>query len=121
MFENSCPILRVTNLEASLEYYVSKLGFSLDWTVEGYASVGRDSAHVMLCEGAQGHPGTWVWFGVNDAQILYQEYVARGVRFRHEPRNFPWALEFKVIDPDDHVLRFGSGCLEGVPFASSDE
>ena len=32
------------------------------------------------------------------------------------PTNYSWAYEFKIQDPDGHVLRFGSEPLKDVPF-----
>jgi catechol 2,3-dioxygenase-like lactoylglutathione lyase family enzyme len=108
-FENSIPILRVSDLEKSLEYYVGVLGFGLDWQSDTtMASVSRDGCSVMLCENGQGNPGTWVWFGVTDAGELFQEYRAAGAKVRLEPTNYPWACEMRIEDPDGHVLRFGS-------------
>lgn len=71
-------------------------------------SVSRDRKSIMLCEGEQGQPGTWVWIGVDDAQRLYAEFSAKGARIRSSPQNFSWPYEFSVEDPDGHVLRFGS-------------
>jgi hypothetical protein len=33
------------------------------------------------------------------------------------PTNFSWAYEFRIADPDGHVLRFGSDPLRDQPFA----
>lgn len=107
-FECVTPILRVENVEASLAYYVDVLGFKVDWQVKGYASVGRDRCHIMLAEDAQGHAGTWVWIGVEDAGRLYEEYKAKGAKIRHPPTNYEWAYELQVFDRDGHVLRLGS-------------
>lgn len=82
----------------------------------GMAGVARDEGRLMLCEGEQGHAGTWIWIGVEDAAAMHAELTARQVEFRHGPRNFPWALEFKVCDPDGHMLRFGSEPIEGRPY-----
>ena len=114
--ENATPILQVESLQASIDYYVDSLGFTLDWSVTRMASVSRDGCPIMLCEGAQGHPGTWVWIGVSDAGRLHEEIRPRGATVRLAPTNFPWAYEMLVEDPDGHVLRFGSDPLEGVPF-----
>ena len=44
-FENSQPILRVENINASLRFYVDKLGFkNADWGSDGFTSVNRDGA-----------------------------------------------------------------------------
>jgi catechol 2,3-dioxygenase-like lactoylglutathione lyase family enzyme len=105
------PILRVASLPASVRYYVEVLGFRLDWGGEEnaeMASVSRDGHAIMLCHGAQGQPGTWIWIGVEDIEPLFAQYQSAGARFLEGPTNRPWAYEMQVLDPDGHVLRFGS-------------
>jgi uncharacterized glyoxalase superfamily protein PhnB len=110
------PILRVSNLEASLEYYESQLGFEVQWRSGTVASVQRDRAAIMLCEGDQGRTGTWLWIAVSDADAIYAELQVRGARLRHAPANYPWgSRECQVMDLDDHVLRFGSDLRAGEP------
>ena len=105
------PILRVTSLAASLRYYVEVLGFRLDWGGEEnaeMASVSRDGHAIMLCQGSQGQPGTWIWIGVEDVDPLFAQFRSAGARFLQDPTNRPWAYEMQLLDPDGHVLRFGS-------------
>lgn len=110
------PILRVADFDASVAYYVNALGFRLDWSDGRFGSVSRGRASLMLCEGSQGSPGTWMWFAVSDADALFDELRQNGARIRHPPQNFPWgSRELHVFDPDDHVLRFGSEAPEGAP------
>lgn len=119
VFEGTTPILRVRNLQSSVDHYVNVLGFKVDWQEPGVmASVSRDRASLMLCEGHQGKPGTWVWVGVTDAEVLFHEYSATGATVRLPPTNYPWAYEIHVEDPDGHVLRFGSEPKENCPFSS---
>jgi predicted enzyme related to lactoylglutathione lyase len=100
----------VESLPTSLDYYLTVLGFTLDWNDSGsMASVSRDRCAIMLYEGDQGNPGTWVWVGVTDAASLFEEITARGANVRLPPTNFRWAYEMQVEDPDGHILRFGSG------------
>jgi catechol 2,3-dioxygenase-like lactoylglutathione lyase family enzyme len=108
MIENVTPILRIEDLEASRRYYIETLGFSLDWETDGMISVSRDGKSILLCEGEQGQPGTWLWIGVEDADALFAEFSGKGAHIRSPPENFPWAYEFAVEDPDGHVLRIGS-------------
>lgn len=108
-FECSDPILRVEDMETALRFYVDALGFeNASWGTGDFTSVSRDRAGIYLCRGGQGKGGAWAWIGVEDAQRLYEEYVARGVKIRLPPTNYPWALEMQVEDPDGNVLRFGS-------------
>ena len=56
-----------------------------------------------------GTAGAWLWFGVNDADVLCDEYTAAGATIGLPPTNYPRAYEFHVQDPDGHVLRYGKG------------
>jgi predicted enzyme related to lactoylglutathione lyase len=105
----------VQNLAASLEYYTSKLGFNISWQMPAYASVRRDKCSLMLCEGGQGHAGTWIWVAA-DAERLYAEWSASGAIILQGPTNFPWgSCEIQVSDPDGHRLRFANDLKEGEP------
>lgn len=115
-FEHANPILRVADMARSVRYYVDVLGFTnAEWGGADFTLVSRDGAGIYLCEGGQGNPGTWVWVGVEDAAALHGEYSASGAIIIEHPRNFPWAYELKVSDPDGHVLRFGSGPRADMP------
>jgi catechol 2,3-dioxygenase-like lactoylglutathione lyase family enzyme len=110
------PILRVANLDASVTYYTARLGFEQQWRTGGMASVVRDRTSIMLCEGDQGRPGTWLWIAVSDVDVLYAELIDRGASLRHAPANYPWgSRECQIIDPDGHVLRFGADLKKGEP------
>jgi len=108
-FENSQPILRVEDMKRAVEFYVGRLGFTnASWGGDEFTSVNRDSAGIYLCLRDQGSGKAWAWIGVEDVMKLRQEIVARGVKLRMEPKNFPWAKEIHVEDPDGNVIRFGS-------------
>ncbi len=114
--ENTTPILRVSHLAGSVDYYTTVLGFSVDWIVpDNMGSVSRDGHGLMLCLNDQGQAGTWVWCGVSDVESLWQEYRSAGAIIRLPPTNYSWAREIHVQDPDGHVLRFGSEPLEDQP------
>ena len=120
-FEHADPILRVSEMAASLNYYVDTLGFSAaEWGTAAFTSVNRDGAGIYLCAGGQGQPGTWVWIGVEDVGVLYEEYKMSGARIRRAPANYVWAYEMQVEDPDGHVLRFGSEPRTDIPFVDPD-
>jgi predicted enzyme related to lactoylglutathione lyase len=108
-FEHANPILSVRDLTRSVGYYVDVLGFTnAEWGGDDFTLVTRDTAGIYLCSGDQGNPGTWVWVGVEDVAALHEEYTRSGATILGPPRNFHWAYEMRVTDPDGHVLRFGS-------------
>jgi catechol 2,3-dioxygenase-like lactoylglutathione lyase family enzyme len=108
-FENSAPILRVENMEASVRYYVDVLGFrNADWGSDKFTSVSRGRASIYLSHGDQGRGAAWAWIGVGDVSKLFEEYKAANAKIRVEPTNYPWALEMQIEDLDGNVLRFGS-------------
>ena len=109
------PILNIRDFSASIDYYANVLGFRVEWDwgdPPDIGSVARDDYSIMLCGAGQGHPGTWLWMGVEDAEEYYEEYKASGAKIREHPINYPWAYEFRVEDLDGHVLRIGSAPKE---------
>jgi predicted enzyme related to lactoylglutathione lyase len=116
--ENITPILRADDLAATKRYYLEVLGFTLNWEAPHMISVSRGGGSIMICEGQQGQRGTWIWIGVEDADALHAEFVAKGAVIRDAPQNFAWAYEFQVEDPNGHVLRFGSEPHAGEPFGT---
>jgi predicted enzyme related to lactoylglutathione lyase len=119
--ERVVPILRVTDLKASLRWYQAVLKFTKDWEAGDdpakptIASVSRDGLAVMLTEYDQGVVGGWVWIGVSDIEPLVDELAAKGVELVLPPTNFSWAYEMRVEDPDGNVLRFGSDTRKDMP------
>jgi len=118
-FRGVTPIVRVSDIDASLDYYVRVLGFTTDWRDnDGYsfASVSRGKCSLFLATGDQGHPGSWMWIGVSDVDALHEELLRTGAKIRHPPTNYPWgSREMHVEDPDGNVLRLGSENKVGEP------
>lgn len=115
MIENITPILRCEDFAVTKRYYIDVLGFSMNWEVPCMISLVRDGHPLMICEGYQGARGTWLWIGVEDADAIHAEFVAKGAVIRDPPQNFEWGYEFQIEDPNGHVLRFGSEPKPGVP------
>jgi catechol 2,3-dioxygenase-like lactoylglutathione lyase family enzyme len=115
-FEGVCPILRVSNVSASIQYYVDVLGFKVDWQQPGlFACVSRGKCRIFLSQGDQGHPGSWVWIGVEAADALFAEYQRTNAKVRHPPTNYAWAREMQVEDLDGNILRLGSDVPKDAP------
>jgi catechol 2,3-dioxygenase-like lactoylglutathione lyase family enzyme len=115
-FEGANPILRVRDIDASVDYYVDKLGFHLNWKYPYFADVARDRVSIFLSKGDQGHFGGWIWIGVQDCAALWKEYKRSGAKIRHPPTNYAWAYEMQVEDLDGNVLRMGSEPKESEPY-----
>ena len=117
--ENIAPILYVTDMAKSLEFYVDTLGFKkADWGDDNFTSINRDNSGIYLCKGGQGQSGTWVWIGFDgDIFVLHQKLKLKGVTIKLPPTNFSWAYEMQVEDPDGHILRFGTDPNDNEPFA----
>jgi predicted enzyme related to lactoylglutathione lyase len=116
-FEHANPILRVEDMVRAVRYYVEALGFiAAEWGDDDFTCVTRDGASIYLARGTQGLTGSWAWVGVADVDALYKELTATGAIIHGQPRNYPWALEIHVEDPDGNVLRMGSDPKEDQPY-----
>ena len=103
-------ILDVKDMVISRRFYIEVLGFTeAEWGTDNFTYIERDKASIYLCQGAQGCKGSWLRIGFDgDIFSFYEELKAKGVIIRDPPRNYSWALEMHVEDPDGRVLRFGS-------------
>ncbi|WP_421724499.1 VOC family protein [Bauldia sp.] len=116
------PILFVSDLPASVDYWRDKVGF----TVGGiygeprpeFAILRRDRAFVMLSQAPDGHTivpswrikdKTWnAYFWVDDAEAMFAELKERGARIDYELGRQPYdVLEFGIQDLDDQDIAFG--------------
>jgi lactoylglutathione lyase len=121
------PFLGVTNMDASLRFYVDGLGFTLKqwWIPEEAADkpdgrirwcwLQRGDAALMLQEFLpEQRPketlgsGTSICFMCEDALALYREFTANGIQTRSRPfvGNRLWVLP--VSDPDGYRIDFES-------------
>ena len=101
------PVLNVKDLDESVAFYTGTLGFEVLHTFgepADFVILGRESHQIYLCHGGQGSPGTWLAFFVSDLAGMWTHLDAAGA-----PVVMPYeagAGEFRVADPNGHVLRF---------------
>jgi uncharacterized glyoxalase superfamily protein PhnB len=112
-FGGVIPVLRVSSVGASVDYYTRALGFHInfkfpDENAPFFASISRGRCDLFLSEGDQGNPGSWVWIDGVDVERVYEEFRATGAKIRNPPTNYEWALEMQVEDLDGNILRIGS-------------
>lgn len=111
-FECLTPILNVSDMQQSLGYYTTQLGFEIAWEwgePTGFACVKRGNVEIFMCCDAQGGGPNWMSIFVDDVDALYEQYKTSGAIVRQPPTNFPWGVrEMNIEDPDGHRLRIGS-------------
>jgi catechol 2,3-dioxygenase-like lactoylglutathione lyase family enzyme len=117
------PFLIVTNLKASVAFYVDKLGFEIRYIGPDddpfWAIVGRDNISIMLkaiAEDIKPIPNhtrhEWArwdaYISTEEPDTLFEEYNSTGVTFRQPIQNDGDGLRgFEVEDADGYVLFFG--------------
>jgi lactoylglutathione lyase len=111
------PLLGVSEMGRSLQYYVDGLGFAMTnkWIVDGkvrWCRLELGDATVMLQEfgkapeGKRG-AGVSLWFQCQDAIGIYREVVSRGIS-ASEPQVGNGLWETSLADPDGYRLNFAS-------------
>ncbi len=112
---SSTFVLAVNDLMASKRFYMEKLGFAEDFSVEGWAFLSRGACKLrighcpdaMPMSKAQDHS----WFAylhVEHASLLYEEVVKNGVEIWHPIADKSWGMrEFAIVTPDGHRIVFG--------------
>lgn len=108
-------VLAVKDLAASKKFYMEKLGFSEDFSVDGWVFLSRGACKLRLGDCPDAMPmsqaGDHSWFAylhVQDAADLYKEIVRNGVEIWHKLDDKPWGMrEFAVVTPDGHRIVFG--------------
>jgi catechol 2,3-dioxygenase-like lactoylglutathione lyase family enzyme len=107
-FGSAAPILRVSSLAASVEYFVTVLGFNIDWEGAGITSVSRDRCCLFLVDDGEEPTITWGWIGVGNVEHVFEELQAKGARIRRGPTRHDWGMDMQVEDLDGNVLSLAS-------------
>jgi uncharacterized glyoxalase superfamily protein PhnB len=115
-FPAAVPEIPVTDMNAALEYYEQKLGFSVDWGGAGGGIAGISNGHCRIFltdsdfRAQHGNaPPVVIWLNVDSKQAvdeLYAMWNANGARIISSPESKPWNLhEFTASDPDGNLFR----------------
>jgi catechol 2,3-dioxygenase-like lactoylglutathione lyase family enzyme len=109
--------IRTTDIEASIDFYVSKLGFELDFRYQDfYAGIraGNDVFHLkrvddkdpsidFVRQGGHFH----LYFETVNVPQTVREFKARDVTFLTLPHDTPYSKnEFSIFDNEGHILFF---------------
>lgn len=116
------PILAVPDIQATLDYYDSVLGFIGGWSwgdpaVHGGIRSGPISLQFTkdadLAERAR---GSWVALFVEATDACFALHVANGAEVVSPIENKPWGLrEYTVRDLNGYLLRFGGSQTQDEP------
>lgn len=109
--EHAVPILASLDIEKTVEFYSSRLGFETMYAAPGeYAIVQRDTVqiHFWKCDDKSIPELTACRVGVSGISSLYEEL--RGTQVIHPNGSLgrrPWGTtEFAVIDGDGNCITF---------------
>ncbi len=112
------PQLRTTDLDASIDFYVAKLGFALAFRFSDFyagIAIGTQLLHLKLvdepdpsitfvAEGGHLH----LYIATDDVDNDAKRLKRNGVELRQDLADTPWGTrEFTVLDNQGHVLCFG--------------
>ena len=111
MFERGRPVLSSLDINATVEFYESKLGFKASFVEENYAVLQRDKVilHFWLCHDKEIPALMSCYVDVLDIDVLYEEMKAAGVLHpKSVLSDTKWDMrEFAILDGDGNLIRFG--------------
>lgn len=126
VFRAVTPLLRTRDLDASIAFYVDRLGFALRRRsdADGWASLERDGIELMLAmpnahagDAEPGFTGS-LYFRLDDAEAVDRLWASLQGKARtcYPPETFPHGMrEFAVHDDNGYLLQFGApapGCAD---------
>jgi len=109
------PKLPMRNKAATMDFYLSKLGFKEFGTkdYDGYLMIEKDSIQIHFFEFAALDPKEnygQIYIRTDDIDKLYQEMLDRKLSIHPAAplQVKPWGQkEFSMLDPDNNLLTFG--------------
>jgi uncharacterized glyoxalase superfamily protein PhnB len=115
-FPAAVPEIPVTDMDQALDYYRSKLGFSIDWggAEGGIAGISKGNCRMFLTnrdfrERYGNDPPVMTWLNLEskeEVEELYAIWNSGGARIISPPESKPWQLhEFTVSDLDGNLFR----------------
>lgn len=110
------PQLLVADIGTSIEFYIQKIGFELDFRYEDfYAGIIKDGYSIHLKLGSPSleerqhklkHDDLDIVFSIEDVETLYNDFVNKGIQITQPLCKRPYGKEFYIADPDGYILAF---------------
>ena len=115
-FPAAVPEIPVTDMNAALDYYERKLGFSIDWGSAGggIAGISKGDCRMFLTDrdfrAPHGNaPPVMIWLNLNskeEVNELYELWKASEATIISAPESKEWNLhEFTASDLDGNLFR----------------
>jgi catechol 2,3-dioxygenase-like lactoylglutathione lyase family enzyme len=110
--------LRTTDLAASIRFYTTQLGFTLEFQYNDFYAGVRAGGHVIHLKlvdevdpsiaFVDRNEHFHLYFETDDLAVAADRLRYAGVRFEREVHETPWATrEFVIKDDQGHTLYFG--------------
>lgn len=108
----SATTFHVSDVEASLTYYTTVLGFTEKFRFGDYAGVEHGEVQIHLSGPAStnkrqvGQGSLYIF--VDDCDAYYQEVTSRGARVQAPPKDYEYGMrDFVIEDPDGNLIGIG--------------
>lgn len=110
-FVIATPVLASLNIERSVEFFCSKLGFAkihAEQGTYGIVSSGSVSIHFWACTDRRIAEATGCRVGVQGVEALFAKCVSYGIVHPNAPlAKAPWGnQEFGILDSDGNLITF---------------
>jgi predicted enzyme related to lactoylglutathione lyase len=102
-FYQGAPLLSVSDVPATADFYRRVLGFKTDPGAETreYCVVWRDNASVHFAQGTQAPTGVRIFFWVKDVNALHEEVIEQGAEIAVPIGTRPYGIrDFAIRDPN---------------------
>jgi uncharacterized glyoxalase superfamily protein PhnB len=110
-FTRAAPVLAALEIEMTVLFYEQRLGFPRVLVAgDAYAIVRRDGVdiHFWNCPDKYIAENTSCYIFVENVDLVFQEYQARGVSIAGALETKPWGVrEFAILDSNGNLLKIG--------------
>lgn len=110
------PQLLVTDINRSIDFYIDKLGFEVQFRYDDfYSGIVKDGYTIHLKSGSpcaeerqnkRNNEHLDIVFTVENIEYLYEEILNKSVQVIQPLRNMPYGKEFYIADPDGYIIAF---------------
>jgi uncharacterized glyoxalase superfamily protein PhnB len=115
MIQVAIPLLHVANPVLAEKFYCDQLGFKKTFTYQPFGETGpcyfgliRDGVRIHISSFPEdGKPGNAVVLVVDNVDMLFEEFVTKGVQIDLTPTDQSWGnREMYIKDGDNNCIRF---------------